>query len=158
MFSLSDTVRDAIARAMETRLPRFADFSDEAYAVPVGDHDGLFLLVYPAPDGAARAAAAVIQNDRLQNEPRLAAMIATVHMDFSQSSHNDEGILLVLGPRSDRCATLESFAAAERERMIEEIHLHPALADVAVEDVWVNTTIPNRPTPFLIRIDRVHAT
>lgn len=157
MFSgsaFSESVRAAIDRAIRDRLPRLAEFSDGAYVVLVGDHETLALLVLPAPDGAACARDACARYDALREHHSMD--LAVAFGDLSTSGTDGEGLVLLQVPRSDHCAPLTAFRDVEvRAKILADLHTVPALAAVPIEDVWMNTTNPNRPTPFLIRTDHV---
>lgn len=155
MITFTDTMRTAIIRATAERTPRFAEFPDGAYAVEVGNRDGLYLLVYPAPDGAPKARETYAWFIRPQAQD--SHSIAAILYDYSESTGDEgEGILLVLAPRGDRCAPLATFSPEVQERLLADLRGRNArFGGIAVADVWVNTTFPDRLSPFIVRVDRI---
>lgn len=153
-IALTDTVRATIESALAVRGEPFARFTDDAYAVRLGEREALYLLVFSGADGAARARTASERVDRFRKQ--LPVDVATVVVDLSEAGRDGEGILLVLGPRGDCCVPLTARSADEQARTLTVVRAHAALARVDAEDLWLNTTLGDeRPTPFLIRTDRI---
>ncbi|MDO8462974.1 MAG: hypothetical protein Q7S96_01725 [bacterium] len=154
--TLSPAVQSNIERTLQTRAPLFAEFGDGVRVLPTDPRLGFFYLMeFPGPDGAMQASKTEERLSAIRQNKAFPVDGVIPWFLLNELGNGTEGLLLFQGPRLDRCVPLIRCPAAQQTSTMNMLRAHPALATIAMEDVWMNTTVSKEPTPFLVRTERL---